>query len=68
MRPGFAAEIERLEQSERARRCLDVPRLRRAVENWPDRLGSEHLLEYNLVLLRAVMLGRFMRWFEETCV
>jgi asparagine synthase (glutamine-hydrolysing) len=65
MRPMIVADIDTLERSDTARRCLDVPRMARLVREWPARLGVEHTIEYNLMLLRAIVVGRFIRWFEE---
>jgi len=64
MRPAFAAELENLMRSDTARRCLDLSKLRSLIEHWPDRFGMEHHASYNLMLLRAMMMGRFIRWFE----
>jgi len=45
---------------------IDVPRLERALNNWPS--GGWHrpeiFREYNLALTRGVTGGRFLRWFE----
>jgi asparagine synthase (glutamine-hydrolysing) len=66
MRPDLAAELDRLDRSETARQCLDLARMRRLMEQWPDPLGIEHDNDYRLLLLRGIMMGRFIRWFEET--
>lgn len=66
MREMFRAEVELLGQSDTAARCLDLPRLRSLLHRWPDRLGVEHEKEYNLLLPRGIMMGRFIRWFEAT--
>jgi asparagine synthase (glutamine-hydrolysing) len=66
MRPEMSLEVERLEQSETARRCLDLPRMRDLLARWPERLGVEHIMDYNLILLRGIVMGRFIRWFEAS--
>jgi hypothetical protein len=40
--------------------------LRRLVAEWPDPLTRAHEDDYCGVLLRGVMMGRFIRWFEST--
>lgn len=64
MRPELAAELDRLERCDAARRCLDLGRLRALLDRWPEQLGSEHESDYKLLLLRGMMMGRFLRWFE----
>ncbi len=62
----YRAEVERIEQSETARRCLDTARLRALVDNWPQPFGPDHLHDYSMVFLRGISMGRFIVWFEET--
>ena len=74
--PGFAAwisggesiagEVERLEASPLARRIIDLPRLKRLVDEWP---ADEHAAiarrdDYRIVLARGIHFGRFIRWVE----
>lgn len=66
LRGQFAADLESLQRSDVARRCLDLGRLRAALDQWPARLGVEHHKTYHLMLLRGMMMGRFIRWFEAT--
>ncbi|HEV8149618.1 MAG TPA: asparagine synthase-related protein, partial [Gemmatimonadales bacterium] len=66
MRGQLAAELARLERCETADRCLDLPRMRTLVEQMPERLGPEHKTPYLNLLLRGMMTGRFIRWFERT--
>jgi asparagine synthase (glutamine-hydrolysing) len=49
-----------------ARDCLDLPRLRRLVENWPqDGWQSQNTAAaYRYALLRSVATGRFIRYVE----
>ncbi len=65
MRGEIEAELGRLERSDTAQRCLDLPRLRGLVDRWPGALGPEHQADYALTLLNAIVMGRFIRWFEE---
>jgi asparagine synthase (glutamine-hydrolysing) len=62
----IAAEIERLERSHLASDALDLPRLRRLVENW--RSGGWHRAEisvaYGAALARGIATGRFIRQVE----
>jgi asparagine synthase (glutamine-hydrolysing) len=67
----LALEIAVLSQSSLVRRTIDLARLERAVNNWPN--GGWHVPEifneYNLALMRGVAGGRFLRWFESAnCV
>jgi asparagine synthase (glutamine-hydrolysing) len=59
-------ELDRLEVCEAARIAIDLPRLRRLVENWPssgwdlDRI----IMPYRLALPRAISVGHFLRRVE----
>ena len=67
----LACEIALLSQSSLVRRTIDLARLERAVNNWPkgDWYSPEIFIEYNLLLMRGVAGGRFLRWFEAAnCV
>jgi asparagine synthase (glutamine-hydrolysing) len=65
-RSELARQIGELKTSARVRRMIDLPRLERALSNWPT--GAWHtnevFEEYNLALMRGVAGGRFLRWFE----
>jgi len=67
VRGEIAAELDRLEKIELARRCLDLPRMRRLVTNWPQGNWNDPkiVMEYRYLLERGIMVGRFIRWFEE---
>jgi asparagine synthase (glutamine-hydrolysing) len=65
MRGELRAELDRLQHSETARRCLDLPKMRLLIDRWPDRLTLRHERDYLLLLLRGVTMGRFIRWFED---
>jgi asparagine synthase (glutamine-hydrolysing) len=66
-RSELALEIEALAQSPLARRAIDLPRLERALSRWPSGgwHGAETFTEYNLMLMRGIAGGRFLRWFES---
>lgn len=66
MRQQVEQNLDRLEQSKAVRRCLDLEQMRLLVNQWPERFGIEHTADYNLRLLRGIMAGRFITWFEDT--
>lgn len=65
-RPQIAAEIERMEASPTASRLIDIPRLKRLLDQWPkDEQAAQHRVgDYNAALARAVHVGSFIRWVE----
>jgi asparagine synthase (glutamine-hydrolysing) len=65
MRGELRAELDRLQQLETARRCLDLSKMRLLMDRWPDRLTLRHERDYLLLLLRGITMGRFIRWFED---
>jgi asparagine synthase (glutamine-hydrolysing) len=66
-RPEIGAELDRLERSDLAHRMLDLARMRRLVECWPQEGWDTDPLkrEYGLLLQQGLMVGRFLRWFEQ---
>jgi asparagine synthase (glutamine-hydrolysing) len=66
LRPWIADELGRLERHDTAQRCLDLPRMRALVDHWPVPLERGHFRDYNQLLMRGVMMGRYIRWFEES--
>ncbi|HLO78660.1 MAG TPA: asparagine synthase-related protein [Magnetospirillum sp.] len=64
--PEMMEEIRRLEASPLARRCLDLPRIRRLLEEWPgsDWHRPEIWQTYKLAVTRAVAAGQFIRRIE----
>jgi asparagine synthase (glutamine-hydrolysing) len=56
-----------LSKSALVRRAIDLPRLERALNNWPS--GGWHtpevFQEYNLALTRGLAAGRFLNWLES---
>lgn len=65
-RQDFAAEIERFENSALASRLLDLPRLKRLLNDWPkDENSAQHRQsDYNLAFARGMHVGRFIKWVE----
>ena len=68
IKEDLRAEVERLERSDLAQRALDLPRLKRLMENWPseDADWNDPKIQglYRLCLERGIMVGRYIRWFE----
>lgn len=66
-RADIADEIERLEASPAARRLLDIERLKTLYGDWPvdDNAAQEHRAIYRGAFLRALHVGRFIRWVES---
>ena len=66
-RGELARQVSALAASPLARRIIDLPRLERALHDWP--AGGWHsrevFQEYNLALTRGLAGGRFLRWFEQ---
>jgi len=62
----FSEEVGRLEGSRLANRLIDIPRLKRLIEEWPKdaREAQTRENEYRFALDRAVHLGKFIRWVE----
>lgn len=63
-------ELAALEQNETARAALDLPRMRRLADRIDQLLAppadqKQRRFDYGLVLQRGLMMGRFLRWFEE---
>jgi asparagine synthase (glutamine-hydrolysing) len=66
-RMELAAELDQLEQHQTSRELIDTSRLRELVHRWPDRsLRADPAItqDYRLVLLRALVMSRYLRWFE----
>jgi asparagine synthase (glutamine-hydrolysing) len=65
-RESFAAEIERLSNVPLAAEMLDLARLKRLIDDWPqDATAAEaRRFEFAQMLPRAIQTGRFIRWSE----
>lgn len=67
-RESFAAEIERLANVPLAAEMLDLPRLKRLIDDWPEDAAAAEArrFDYAQMLPRAVQLGRFIRWSQRS--
>lgn len=67
-RERFAAEIERLANVPLAAEMLDLPRLKRLIDDWPEDAAAAEArrFDYAQMLSRAVQLGRFIRWSQRS--
>jgi asparagine synthase (glutamine-hydrolysing) len=67
-RDWLAEQLTELSASPLTRRAIDLPRLERAIKNWPARGGhtSAAADEYQLALPRAFAAARFLNWLEST--
>ena len=65
-RDGLAAELDRLERSQLASRMLDLPKLKKVMEEWPKEreAGGPVSPRYRAMLLRSLHAGQFLRWVE----
>jgi len=65
-RGQFAEDLDRLAASPLAARLLDLKRMQRALDHWPQDSAEaqNNFMEYRLALTRGIHLGRFIRWVE----
>lgn len=65
-RDSLMAEIEELERSSLASSLIDLPRLKRLLEDWPaDAQAAEtRRFDYESLLPRGIQMGRYLRWVE----
>jgi asparagine synthase (glutamine-hydrolysing) len=65
-RAGLYQELNQIEQCELARRALDLTRMRRLVEQWPQSVSeiNGRIYDYHVILERGLVAGRFLLWFE----
>lgn len=61
-RDELIAEVDRMAHSPLAARCLDLPRMRRLLENWPKGgwRDANTITEYRFALLRGIATGCFI--------
>jgi asparagine synthase (glutamine-hydrolysing) len=67
-RAELAHELEQLEQHPLSRDLIDTARLRRLMYAWPERTANADpavVTDYRQVLLRALVISRYLRWFER---
>jgi asparagine synthase (glutamine-hydrolysing) len=65
-RTDLLAEIDRLEQDERMIAMLDLPRLRAALEDWPDEteIDPQQFYVREFAVPRGLLAARFINWVE----
>lgn len=66
-RAEIAAEIDAVRAHDLSRSLLDVERLERLLASWPDPTTAGNgaiQRDYRLVLLRALAVSRYLRWFD----
>ena len=66
-RRELASELDQLAEHPTSRQLIDVDRLRGLMERWPARTArADPAVErdYRRVLFRALLLSRYLRWFE----
>ena len=65
-RGELARQLDELACSPLVRKAIDIPRLARALNDWPEGgwQRNEIFQEYNLALTRGIAGARFLRWFE----
>jgi asparagine synthase (glutamine-hydrolysing) len=67
-RAEVAAELAAARDHELSRRLIDVERLGRLVDTWPEPGSCADpavIRDYRSALLRALVVSRYLRWFEE---
>jgi asparagine synthase (glutamine-hydrolysing) len=65
-RETIGRDLERIEASPLARRILDIPRLKRLMDEWPkdEQAAQLRSRDYQRVFARGIHVGRFIRWVE----
>ena len=65
-RDTIGRDLERIEASPLASRMLDIPRLKRLMDQWPkdEQAAQLRQRDYQLLLARGIHVGRFIRWVE----
>lgn len=65
-RADFLAELDRLAQDERIAAMLDIPRLRRALEDWPRETDTalEKVYAREFAVARGLLTARFINYVE----
>lgn len=67
MRPRIVEEVALFERNPLVSHCLDVPRMRKLVDDWPTRNLNDRDLRpaYQMFLGHGLSLGYYLRRFEE---
>ena len=65
-RNQFLAEFDQISRDERIARMLDIPRLRAALEDWPDHTETDKYLYFSreLAVPRGLLTARFINYVE----
>lgn len=66
--PQWRAEMDRLEEASLPGRYLDLPRMRRLLEDWPKMIAGNRAaadMAYNYTFGGALAMGRYLRRMEE---
>ena len=65
-RETIGRDLERIEASPLASRILDIPRLKRLMDEWPkdEQAAQLRSRDYQRVFARGIHVGRFIRWVE----
>ena len=65
-RETIGRDLERIAASPLASRMLDIPRLRRLLDDWPkdEQAAQLRSRDYQRVFARGIHVGRFIRWVE----
>ena len=64
-RDAFGDRLSDLARSPLVADLVDLPRARRLIDDWPEQFRYEHTLEYDLALSRTLVIGTFVRWWEQ---
>jgi asparagine synthase (glutamine-hydrolysing) len=65
-RKEYLAELDRMEEGERLASMIDVPRLRAALEDWPEQTVTDRFqaLPIEMAVPRGLLTARFVNWVE----
>lgn len=67
-REDIGIELQAMRDHPASREVFDVDRLQALFQSWPDRSAmadKQTAYDYQIALIRSVMLSRYVRWFEE---
>ena len=65
-RKEYLAELDRMEEGEQLASMIDVPRLRAALEDWPEQTVTDRFqaLPIEMAVPRGLLTARFVHWVE----
>lgn len=67
-RQELATELSAIREHPTSRELIDVPRLETLMGRWPERTQRADpavVRDYRLALMRALVVSRYLRWFES---